>query len=160
MFGSDEDVSTSIPTQAQSLVEGSGAVLVSEYRPVPDVDYLQVCWSCSNLSWFNGEFRHILLLQVRILQLSDSFYSSWVTCYLGYWLGFCLLLAAEYLNITIVFPILPLIGVTCNSTTRSQGNWLFWNAEHGVHAPRTHWDSQLCAGYNCMSLTILSSSDF
>ncbi|KAL0452865.1 UNVERIFIED_CONTAM: hypothetical protein Slati_1264600 [Sesamum latifolium] len=41
MFGSDEDVSTSIPTQAQSLVEGSGAVLVSEYRPVPDVDYLQ-----------------------------------------------------------------------------------------------------------------------
>ncbi|KAH6809315.1 hypothetical protein C2S51_027098 [Perilla frutescens var. frutescens] len=41
MFGSDEEVSTQIPTQAQSLVEGSGAVLVSEYRPAPDVDYLQ-----------------------------------------------------------------------------------------------------------------------
>ncbi|EYU36649.1 hypothetical protein MIMGU_mgv1a020133mg [Erythranthe guttata] len=42
-FGSDEDVSVSvqIPTQAQSLVEGSGAVLVSEYKPATDVDYLQ-----------------------------------------------------------------------------------------------------------------------
>lgn len=42
MFGSDEDFVTQIPTQAQSLVEGSGSVLVSEYKPVPDVDYLQV----------------------------------------------------------------------------------------------------------------------
>lgn len=42
MFGSDE-VSTKIPTQAQSVVEGSGAVLASEFKPVPDVDYLQVC---------------------------------------------------------------------------------------------------------------------
>uniref|UniRef100_A0A5B7B777 Uncharacterized protein n=1 Tax=Davidia involucrata TaxID=16924 RepID=A0A5B7B777_DAVIN len=41
MFGSDEEVTTQIPTQAQSVVEGSGAVLVSEYKPVPDVDYLQ-----------------------------------------------------------------------------------------------------------------------
>ncbi|XP_012838258.1 PREDICTED: uncharacterized protein LOC105958802 [Erythranthe guttata] len=43
-FGSDEDVSVSvqIPTQAQSLVEGSGAVLVSEYKPATDVDYLQL----------------------------------------------------------------------------------------------------------------------
>lgn len=43
MYGSDEEVRTQIPTQAQSLVEGSGSVLVSEYQPVPDVDYLQVC---------------------------------------------------------------------------------------------------------------------
>lgn len=43
MFGSDEDVGTQIPTQAQSVVEGSGAVMVSEFKPVPDVDYLQVC---------------------------------------------------------------------------------------------------------------------
>lgn len=43
MLGSDEEVSTKIPTQAQSLVEGSGSVMVSEYRPAPDVDYLQVC---------------------------------------------------------------------------------------------------------------------
>lgn len=41
MFGSDEEFTTQIPTQAQSVVEGSGAVLVSEYKPVPDVDYLQ-----------------------------------------------------------------------------------------------------------------------
>lgn len=43
MFGSDEDVGTQIPTQAQSVVEGSGAVMVSEFKPAPDVDYLQVC---------------------------------------------------------------------------------------------------------------------
>lgn len=42
-YGSDEEVSVQIPTQAQSLVEGSGAVLVSEYKPPTDVDYLQVC---------------------------------------------------------------------------------------------------------------------
>ncbi|KAL8088778.1 hypothetical protein AgCh_038529 [Apium graveolens] len=43
MFGSDEEVTTQIPTQAQSLVGGSGetAVLVSEYKPSPDMDYLQ-----------------------------------------------------------------------------------------------------------------------
>lgn len=44
MFGSDEEVITQIPTQIQTLSgEGSGDVLVSEYKPVPDVDYLQVC---------------------------------------------------------------------------------------------------------------------
>ncbi|XP_030492103.1 uncharacterized protein LOC115708068 isoform X2 [Cannabis sativa] len=43
MFGSDEEVGTQtqIPTQAQSVVEGSGSVLVSEFKPAPDVDYLQ-----------------------------------------------------------------------------------------------------------------------
>uniref|UniRef100_A0A5B7B667 Uncharacterized protein n=1 Tax=Davidia involucrata TaxID=16924 RepID=A0A5B7B667_DAVIN len=43
MFGSDEEVTTQVPTQAQSVVEGSGAVLISEYKPKPDpdVDYLQ-----------------------------------------------------------------------------------------------------------------------
>lgn len=41
MFGSDDEVLTQIPTQAQSVVEGSGAVLLSEYKPAPDVDYLQ-----------------------------------------------------------------------------------------------------------------------
>ncbi|XP_040992978.1 uncharacterized protein LOC121239735 isoform X1 [Juglans microcarpa x Juglans regia] len=40
-FGSDEEVGNQIPTQAQSIVEGSGTVLVSEFNPVPDVDYLQ-----------------------------------------------------------------------------------------------------------------------
>ncbi|KAL3635090.1 hypothetical protein CASFOL_022144 [Castilleja foliolosa] len=41
MLGSNEEISTKIPTQAQSLVEGSGSVMVSEYKPSPDVDYLQ-----------------------------------------------------------------------------------------------------------------------
>ncbi|CBI24754.3 hypothetical protein CK203_052192 [Vitis vinifera] len=41
IFCSDEEVASQVPTQAQSLVEGSGAVLVSEFKPVPDVDYLQ-----------------------------------------------------------------------------------------------------------------------
>ncbi|KAK4254791.1 hypothetical protein QN277_007887 [Acacia crassicarpa] len=40
MFGSDE-VGIQIPTQAQSVVEGSGEVLASEFKPAPDVDYLQ-----------------------------------------------------------------------------------------------------------------------
>lgn len=42
MFGNDEDSGSQIPTQAQSVVEGSGGVLVSEFRPLPDVDYIQV----------------------------------------------------------------------------------------------------------------------
>lgn len=42
MFGSDEDVTTKVPTQAQSVVEGSGSLMVSEFKPSPDVDYLQV----------------------------------------------------------------------------------------------------------------------
>ncbi|KAL6221475.1 hypothetical protein ACLB2K_009226 [Fragaria x ananassa] len=41
MFGSDEEIGTQIPTQAQSVVEGSGSVMVSEFRPAADVDYLQ-----------------------------------------------------------------------------------------------------------------------
>lgn len=43
MFGSDDEFTTQIPTQAQTLAEGSSSVLVSEYKPSPDVDYLQVC---------------------------------------------------------------------------------------------------------------------
>ncbi|XP_071720793.1 uncharacterized protein [Rutidosis leptorrhynchoides] len=41
MFGSDDEFTTQIPTQAQTLSESSSAVLVSEYKPSPDVDYLQ-----------------------------------------------------------------------------------------------------------------------
>ncbi|KAJ0977054.1 hypothetical protein J5N97_012528 [Dioscorea zingiberensis] len=41
VFGSDEEVGVEVPTQAQSVVEGSGTVLVSEYKPIPDLDYLQ-----------------------------------------------------------------------------------------------------------------------
>ncbi|KAK1426420.1 hypothetical protein QVD17_15091 [Tagetes erecta] len=40
-LGSDDEFGTQVPTQAQSIVEGSGTVLVSEYKPSPDVDYLQ-----------------------------------------------------------------------------------------------------------------------
>ncbi|MFS7906909.1 hypothetical protein Hanom_Chr01g00064781 [Helianthus anomalus] len=39
--GSDDEFGTQVPTQAQTVTEGSGAVLVSEYKPSPDVDYLQ-----------------------------------------------------------------------------------------------------------------------
>ncbi|WCJ38876.1 hypothetical protein M5689_019911 [Euphorbia peplus] len=43
MFGRDEDTNmpSSIPTQLQSLVEGSSTSVVTEYKPAPDVDYLQ-----------------------------------------------------------------------------------------------------------------------
>ncbi|KAF5452813.1 hypothetical protein F2P56_027776 [Juglans regia] len=41
LFGSDEEAGNQVPTQAQSIVEGSGAVMLSEFKPVPDVDYLQ-----------------------------------------------------------------------------------------------------------------------
>ncbi|GJU69211.1 hypothetical protein Tco_1255470 [Tanacetum coccineum] len=41
MFGSDDEFTTQIPSQAQTLAEGSSSVLVSEYKPSPDVDYLQ-----------------------------------------------------------------------------------------------------------------------
>ncbi|KAK9068767.1 hypothetical protein SSX86_012883 [Deinandra increscens subsp. villosa] len=41
VLGSDDEFGTQVPTQAQTIVEGSGAVLVSEYKPSPDVDYLQ-----------------------------------------------------------------------------------------------------------------------
>ncbi|CAI0438960.1 unnamed protein product [Linum tenue] len=40
-FGSDEESGIRIPTQAQSLVEGSTTIMMSEPKPVPDVDYLQ-----------------------------------------------------------------------------------------------------------------------
>ncbi|XP_073003689.1 uncharacterized protein [Typha latifolia] len=40
-FGSDEESGIQVPTQAQSVVEGSSTVLVSEYKPIPDIDYLQ-----------------------------------------------------------------------------------------------------------------------
>ena len=50
-FGSDEEAGNQIPTQAQTIVEGSGAVLMSEFKPVPDVDYLQVCNYCVS-KWF------------------------------------------------------------------------------------------------------------
>ncbi|XP_022952960.1 uncharacterized protein LOC111455482 isoform X1 [Cucurbita moschata] len=40
-FGSNDESGTQIPTQVQSIVEGSGSVMVSEFKPVPDVDYLQ-----------------------------------------------------------------------------------------------------------------------
>ncbi|MBA0582254.1 hypothetical protein Gorai_024405 [Gossypium raimondii] len=41
LVSSDEDTGMQIPTQVQSIVEGSGAVTVSKLKPVPDVDYLQ-----------------------------------------------------------------------------------------------------------------------
>ncbi|CAL9200849.1 unnamed protein product [Musa hybrid cultivar] len=39
--GSSDENGVQVPTQAQSVVEGSSTVLVSEYKPIPDIDYLQ-----------------------------------------------------------------------------------------------------------------------
>uniref|UniRef100_A0A2P2JNI8 Cysteine sulfinate desulfinase/cysteine desulfurase and related enzymes n=2 Tax=Rhizophora mucronata TaxID=61149 RepID=A0A2P2JNI8_RHIMU len=41
IFSSNEDTDIQVPTQAQTLVEGSEAVVVSKIKTVPDVDYLQ-----------------------------------------------------------------------------------------------------------------------
>lgn len=42
LLGSDEENGVQVPTQAQSVVEGSNTIVVSEYKPIPDIDYLQV----------------------------------------------------------------------------------------------------------------------
>lgn len=47
---SDEENGVQIPTQAQSVVEGSSTVVVSEYKPIPDIDYLQVSFSSLNFN--------------------------------------------------------------------------------------------------------------
>ncbi|XP_008813786.1 uncharacterized protein LOC103724337 [Phoenix dactylifera] len=41
LFGPEEENGVQVPTQAQSVVEGSSTVVVSEYKPIPDIDYLQ-----------------------------------------------------------------------------------------------------------------------
>uniref|UniRef100_A0A7N0V7V9 Cyanobacteria-specific protein n=1 Tax=Kalanchoe fedtschenkoi TaxID=63787 RepID=A0A7N0V7V9_KALFE len=41
LFGTEDDRPTQIPTQAQSLVEGSRLMMASEFKPPTDVDYLQ-----------------------------------------------------------------------------------------------------------------------
>ncbi|KAL9683599.1 hypothetical protein QQ045_015422 [Rhodiola kirilowii] len=41
LFGTEDDRPMQIPTQAQSLVEGSRSMMVSEFKPPTDVDYLQ-----------------------------------------------------------------------------------------------------------------------
>ncbi|CAM8924195.1 unnamed protein product [Rhodiola kirilowii] len=41
LFGTEDDRPFQIPTQAQSLVEGSQSVMISEFKPPTDVDYLQ-----------------------------------------------------------------------------------------------------------------------
>lgn len=46
-FGSEDEVLTQVPTQAQSLVEGSGTAVVSQLKPIPDLDYLQVGLWCA-----------------------------------------------------------------------------------------------------------------
>ncbi|XP_008801052.1 uncharacterized protein LOC103715249 isoform X2 [Phoenix dactylifera] len=41
LLGSDGENGVQVPTQARSVVEGSNTVVVSEYKPIPDIDYLQ-----------------------------------------------------------------------------------------------------------------------
>jgi len=71
MLSSEDDAGTQILTQAQSLVEGSGAVLVSEYKPVPEVDYLQV-----------GSFHLVVYMESYLSSfwLAPSFCKSFLLC--------------------------------------------------------------------------------
>jgi hypothetical protein len=53
MFGPDDDNGTKIPSQVETLIKGTAKV-TAEYKPIPDLDYLQVpfsdhlyCFSCS-----------------------------------------------------------------------------------------------------------------
>lgn len=68
-FGSNDETGTQIPTQAQSIVEGSGSVMVSEFKPVPDVDYLQVSVVGSNLLFFFLMAVKLVISQVLLLSL-------------------------------------------------------------------------------------------
>jgi hypothetical protein len=42
MFGPDDDDGPKIPTQVETLVRGTATVEAPEYKPLPDLDYLQV----------------------------------------------------------------------------------------------------------------------
>lgn len=67
LFDSDEE-RTQIPTQVQTMVEGSGSIRVSDYNPAPDVDYLQVSFYFLLFCFF------IQLLQQRSLVILFHFY--------------------------------------------------------------------------------------
>ncbi|KAL6597789.1 hypothetical protein ACP70R_046594 [Stipagrostis hirtigluma subsp. patula] len=41
MFGPDDDNGVKIPTQVETLVRGTATVAAPEYKPIPDLDYLQ-----------------------------------------------------------------------------------------------------------------------
>lgn len=41
MFGPDDDDGSKIPTQVETLVRGTAIVDAPEYKPLPDLDYLQ-----------------------------------------------------------------------------------------------------------------------
>ncbi|KAG8045385.1 hypothetical protein GUJ93_ZPchr0008g12021 [Zizania palustris] len=41
MFGADDDNGSNIPTQVETLVRGTATVATSEYKSIPDLDYLQ-----------------------------------------------------------------------------------------------------------------------
>lgn len=83
-FGSNDETGTQIPTQAQSIVEGSGSVMVSEFKPVPDVDYLQVSVSESYIIVFfifNGyetsnKLSPILKKRLKVLSILVNSYKT------------------------------------------------------------------------------------
>ncbi|KAK2980974.1 hypothetical protein RJ640_018058 [Escallonia rubra] len=84
MFGSDDEVTTQIPTQAQSIVEGSGTVLVSEYKPVADVDYLQELLAIQqqgprSIGFFgtrNMGFMHQELIEILSYAMKNHIFTS------------------------------------------------------------------------------------
>jgi len=60
MFGPDDD-GLKIPTQTETLVKGTAMVAEPEYKPIPDLDYLQVNFS----SHFTLCFAFLFSLQVN-----------------------------------------------------------------------------------------------
>lgn len=51
MFGPDDD-GVKIPTQTETLVKGTAMVAEPEYKPAPDLDYLQVNFSDDFILYF------------------------------------------------------------------------------------------------------------
>ncbi|XP_010526839.1 PREDICTED: uncharacterized protein LOC104804283 isoform X2 [Tarenaya hassleriana] len=81
---SDEGTGIRIPSQAQSLVEGSRSVAVSEVQPVPDVDYIQELLAIQqqgprSIGFFgtrNMGFMHQELIEILSYAMKNHIYTS------------------------------------------------------------------------------------
>ncbi|KAL5990740.1 hypothetical protein ACLOJK_011644 [Asimina triloba] len=85
MFGSDDEINpTKVPSQVQSIVEGSGTVVVSEPKPIPDLDYLQELLAIQQqgpraIGFFgtrNMGFMHQQLIEVLSYAMKNHIYTS------------------------------------------------------------------------------------
>jgi hypothetical protein len=64
MFGPDGDNGTKIPSQVETLIKGTAKV-TAEYKPIPDLDYLQVPFS---------DHLYCFLVQFTFVPCSSSIY--------------------------------------------------------------------------------------